>query len=255
MFGMSLTEILLILAVALIILGPEKLPELARTLGKGVRQMRRAAMDVRRAIDFDDVRSGFDPQGAPPNTQPIDPYRAAAQEDDADASLQPEPVDEFIPAERFSAPTGHFQVQPRPTTSGLAKMVLGDPLPGGETRTIAEGVVAVGLAPWLSLTGIGVTMRTETMFASPVSLLDSLVSVPVSIGLLANQPSLHQVEEAGPSSHSRITREHPLVSLAELAASGEPAAAQRVRDEVDDDVVLEGLADLETVDEQSKAHS
>ena len=45
-FGMGFGEILLILAVALIIWGPGRLPEIARTLGKTVRTFRRATFDL-----------------------------------------------------------------------------------------------------------------------------------------------------------------------------------------------------------------
>ncbi|MDQ3928189.1 MAG: twin-arginine translocase TatA/TatE family subunit [Chloroflexota bacterium] len=41
-FGMGFGEILLILLVALIVLGPERLPEAARTVGKGIAEIRRA---------------------------------------------------------------------------------------------------------------------------------------------------------------------------------------------------------------------
>lgn len=38
MFGMSFTEILIILVLALVLLGPQKLPEVAKSLGKGLRE-------------------------------------------------------------------------------------------------------------------------------------------------------------------------------------------------------------------------
>ncbi len=42
MFGIGMPELLLILGLALIVLGPKKLPELAKTLGKGLSEFRRA---------------------------------------------------------------------------------------------------------------------------------------------------------------------------------------------------------------------
>ncbi|QDG51819.1 hypothetical protein FIV42_14030 [Persicimonas caeni] len=41
--GLGLAEILLILLVALVVVGPEKIPDMARMLGKGVREARRAS--------------------------------------------------------------------------------------------------------------------------------------------------------------------------------------------------------------------
>ena len=44
--GIGIWEILLILVVALIVLGPRRLPEIARTLGKAVRAIRKASTDL-----------------------------------------------------------------------------------------------------------------------------------------------------------------------------------------------------------------
>lgn len=53
MFGIGMQEMLIILAVALIILGPKKLPELARTLGRFFAEFQRAAQDLRSSVDLD----------------------------------------------------------------------------------------------------------------------------------------------------------------------------------------------------------
>lgn len=64
MFGMSMPEILLILAVALIVIGPKKLPDLARSLGKGFREFRSATRELKESIDLDpgmkNIRNAFD---------------------------------------------------------------------------------------------------------------------------------------------------------------------------------------------------
>ena len=47
MFGIGMPELLLILGLALIVLGPKKLPELARALGKGLAEFRRAMDELK----------------------------------------------------------------------------------------------------------------------------------------------------------------------------------------------------------------
>lgn len=47
MFGLSFSEILIVLVVALLVFGPARLPEIARTLGKTMGELRRAMDEVR----------------------------------------------------------------------------------------------------------------------------------------------------------------------------------------------------------------
>jgi sec-independent protein translocase protein TatB len=51
MFGLSFGEILIIAVLALLLLGPERLPEAAKTLGKGLRDIRRATDDLKDQVE------------------------------------------------------------------------------------------------------------------------------------------------------------------------------------------------------------
>jgi sec-independent protein translocase protein TatA len=50
----GLWEILLILAVALIVFGPAKLPELGRSIGNGLREFRKATSELKDSITLED---------------------------------------------------------------------------------------------------------------------------------------------------------------------------------------------------------
>lgn len=56
MFGIGTSEVLIILVVALLVIGPSKLPELARTLGKGLAEFRRVSSDVKNTIELEGER-------------------------------------------------------------------------------------------------------------------------------------------------------------------------------------------------------
>ena len=46
MFGIGMPELLVIMVVALVVLGPKRLPEVARSLGKGLAEFRRATSGI-----------------------------------------------------------------------------------------------------------------------------------------------------------------------------------------------------------------
>ena len=53
MFGIGMQEVLIILVIALVIIGPKKLPEIAKALGKGYGEFRRAFEDMKDTINVD----------------------------------------------------------------------------------------------------------------------------------------------------------------------------------------------------------
>ena len=53
MFGMGMPEILLILAIALIVLGPKKLPEVAKSLGRGIAEFKKATQEFKENLEVD----------------------------------------------------------------------------------------------------------------------------------------------------------------------------------------------------------
>jgi sec-independent protein translocase protein TatB len=90
MFGIGMTELMVLFVVGLVVLGPKRLPSLARSLGRTLAEFRHASNDLRR--DFMDVADNV-------NANDTDPNRAieGANEDaatsappDASAAIKPD---------------------------------------------------------------------------------------------------------------------------------------------------------------------
>lgn len=83
MFGIGMPELILILALALIVLGPRKLPEIARALGKGMAEFRRATDELKE--EMQKVEEEID-QPSPQATPKDDPFLKPVSEHSAEKS-------------------------------------------------------------------------------------------------------------------------------------------------------------------------
>lgn len=64
MFGIGMPELILIMAIALIVIGPKKLPDLARSLGRAMGEFKKATGDLKSSLGVDEdlsqVKTAFD---------------------------------------------------------------------------------------------------------------------------------------------------------------------------------------------------
>lgn len=111
MFGLGFAELVVICVLALIFIGPKKLPDLARALGRGFAEFKRATDEfkstIQEEVQVSETRERLlregkirVPEGAPPATHnpfvdgepapAADPY-AAANTDLADSGSAPQP--------------------------------------------------------------------------------------------------------------------------------------------------------------------
>ena len=88
-------ELIIILVVALIFIGPKKLPDLAKALGKGVAQFKGAMDDVKGTFDegikkeINQVKDSVladSPGAKPEGPKPEDPYATAEEKKDKTAN-------------------------------------------------------------------------------------------------------------------------------------------------------------------------
>jgi TatA/E family protein of Tat protein translocase len=81
-FGIGVPELLVILAIALLVLGPKRLPEVARSLGKGIAEFRRASSELRETLTATITERPAPPPSAPKaeaETKPDAPKPADAK--------------------------------------------------------------------------------------------------------------------------------------------------------------------------------
>ncbi|HSH13624.1 MAG TPA: twin-arginine translocase TatA/TatE family subunit [Desulfurivibrionaceae bacterium] len=91
MFGIGLPELILIMAVALIVVGPEKLPDLARGLAKQFFELKKAANVLKDSLQEDEPLSGKPPADQTSSIGFSRPEQLAAAAFAAQGRKPPEP--------------------------------------------------------------------------------------------------------------------------------------------------------------------
>jgi Tat protein translocase TatB subunit len=119
-------EILVIGAIALIVFGPEKLPEIARTIGRTANQLRKMASEVKDEFDLGLDDEDEDDEGPAtrtrPETRPDHPNLTAPKSDSGSATPKRDDPSEDRPEARTDHPnltattgdSGSDQPEPRP---------------------------------------------------------------------------------------------------------------------------------------------
>ena len=108
--GMGPAELLLVLALALIVFGPDKLPDVARQIGKTVGDLRRVSSDVTREIQRS-IHEDPAPPGprivrqSPPPGQQTPPAASAPQSSAFTPASAPPPEPTILPPSNGGIPT------------------------------------------------------------------------------------------------------------------------------------------------------
>jgi len=131
MFGIGFQEMLIILVVVLIFFGPKRLPDLAKSLGKGIAEFKKASEEVRKGIE--DAVKEESVEEAPKPPEDLSAYGktpGSVAAPSVPAKPGPAPSTE-VPAPVSGTPPDNAPVEPAPSTGAPA--TAGGAAPGTAT--------------------------------------------------------------------------------------------------------------------------
>lgn len=206
MFGMGGTEILVILIVALLFLGPDKLPDAAKKISKGIRDIKKQSRALQRTIEDDehiggairDLKSALRGEDEPIRPKPIQPPKQLVEP--AGTPGTPEPLGE---------PLGQHDEHGALVAVSTTAMVEHDALPAA-TATAEHEASSGGL----TLRGIAV----PTPASEPAPTPADPILPPIVAPAPASDPDLTSAE---PTIRG-VVAPRPPEALEAPAASHEP---------------------------------
>ena len=117
-FNIGPLELIIVLVIALLVLGPGKLPEVGSALGKSIREFRKAATDVQDATRLDNpAPQPAQPQPMPVQQQPVAPAAGASP----NAPAAPVSPTDQAAVQTVGAPVSSVPPTEPNTLSGQAK--------------------------------------------------------------------------------------------------------------------------------------
>ncbi|MEO7730045.1 MAG: twin-arginine translocase TatA/TatE family subunit [Kofleriaceae bacterium] len=197
MFGMGGTEILVILVVALLFLGPDKLPEAAKKISQGIRDIKKQTRVLQRTIEDDEHIGGAirDLKSAlRGDDEPIRPAKARAIEAATAVISLPEPAaatPDLLPASVHEAVTA-----PHGVTAYDA--AADDAVAAHAAANGAATTYAAVITPTEPAEVIASTVATPAAVAAPADVI-ATTSEPAKPGLTM-PPTAGEADEDAPRS-------------------------------------------------------
>lgn len=130
--GLSMTELIIILGLALLLLGPDQLPQLARSLGKGLRELRKTTDDLKSQFEQEIAR--VDLEETPRMIAPVPAEKPAEKSAEKPALPGSDPAAARAAARRAAAEAQLKLVAPEGTVPRQVESAapVAQPAPGAQ---------------------------------------------------------------------------------------------------------------------------